>query len=68
MTQQEPKKQPKVEIKMEILTDSYKYNFMFIEKCDMIVQDVLFIGNCIIGKKGSGKKSIIKHYAYMTGN
>ena len=53
---------------MEILLDSYQYNFMFIEKCDMIIQDALFIGNCIVGKKGWGKKAIIRHYAYMTGN
>lgn len=41
---------------------------MFIEKCDFIVQDILFIGNSILGKKGTGKKSIVKHYAYLTGN
>lgn len=41
---------------------------MFIEKCEMIIQDVLFVGNCIVGQKGIGKKAIVKHYAYMTGN
>ena len=57
-----------INIKMEIVSESYPYNFMFIEKCEMIVQDVLFVGNSIVGQKGIGKKSIIKHYAYMTGN
>jgi hypothetical protein len=33
-----------------------------------MVQDTLFIGNCVVGKRGYGKKSLIKNYAYLTGN
>jgi hypothetical protein len=33
-----------------------------------MIQDTLFIGNCVVGKKGNGKRSLIKNYAYLTGN
>lgn len=53
---------------MEIVNEVYQYNFMFLEHCDFVVHDTTFIGNCIIGSRGIGKKSIIKNYAYLTGN
>lgn len=66
--EQEGKKHSKVDIKMEVVNEVYQYNFMFLEHCDFVVHDTIFIGNCIIGSRGVGKKSIIKNYAYLTGN
>lgn len=41
---------------------------MFIENCEYVATDALFMGNCFVGDKGIGKRSLIRNYAYMTGN
>lgn len=52
---------------MVVLNQEYIYGFNFLEECQLIYTDNVLIGNCLVGSSKTGKTSLIKYYAYMSG-
>jgi len=52
---------------MAILNQEYVYGFNFLEKNQLIYTDNVLIGNCLVGSSKTGKTSLMKYYAYISG-
>lgn len=56
-----------MEPKVLILNREYAYGFNFLEECQIIFTDNVFVGNCLVGEGEVGKGSLMKHYSYLCG-